>query len=98
MPRSRTRNRNRPLNRRVCRTLLRHNTRMLGGAPRPRPEDEIAVICRAVKEVMRIDKSLRPFMQEQKRFLEDWLHHVEPRRALDKIYGPQSGPATSRYS
>lgn len=90
MIRSTTRNRNRSLNRRTRRSLNRHATRMLGGARRPRPENDLAVVCRALNLLIKLDKSLYPYMEEQQRNLEDWLWNRTFHRALANVYARRS--------
>ena len=75
------------LNRALNRQLDRHTTRMLGGGRRPPPPDYFALTCRAFEEVLKINNRLSPFMQEQKRMLEDWLWRQEVEAALRKVYG-----------
>ena len=78
---------NRSLNRSLTRSLSRHTTVMLGGARRPPPPNYIAIACRAVSELIRIDKRLRPYMEEQRRILEDYRLRQEFEAALRKVYG-----------
>jgi hypothetical protein len=66
---------------------------MLGGARRPPPPDYLALFCRALTEVLRIDKRLRPFMAEQGELLERLRRDQEVRAALDKIYGKDDADA-----
>jgi len=79
-----------PSLRNTNRSLLRHTTRMLGGAPRPRPPDYLAMACRALKAILKIDKSLRPFMQEQFQLYEQHRFGQQTQAALQSIYGPGS--------
>jgi hypothetical protein len=78
-PRSLNRHRN-------CRPT-RHTTRMLNGVRRPPPPNYLALACRALEEVIRIDKRLLPYMAEQKQLLEQWLFRQEVEAALQKVYG-----------
>ncbi len=83
----------RKLNRRPFRPLCRYATRMLGNAHRPSPPDELAVICSALNEVIKIHNRLRPFMEDQRRQheLEEHMREWEP--ALRRVYGPPSPEA-----
>src|ERR1035438_3606385 len=74
------------------RCTMRRTTRMLAAAHRPAPPDYLALACRALSEVMRIDKRLRPYMEEQKQMMERRLFEREIDDALRKIYGPESSP------
>lgn len=78
------------LSRSTNRRLPRPTTRMLGGARRPRPVNQIALICRAMAEVIRIDRHLKPWLEEQARLAAQrrWMETWEP--ALLKVYGPRS--------
>jgi len=76
------------LNRSLTRCVLRHTTRMLGGARRPPPPDYLALACRALNEVIRIDQRLLPFMAEQREMLERWILDQEIEASLRKVYGP----------
>lgn len=58
---------------------------MLGGARRPRPKNDLAVICRALNLLIKPDKSLYPYLEEQQRNLEDWLHMQKFYRALGVV-------------
>lgn len=77
------------LTRYIYRRTHHHTTRMLGGAPRPRPPDEIALYCRAMRRILEIDKTLVPFLREQQRIHDDRLFRRECEAALAKIYGLQ---------
>ena len=68
------------------RSLSRHTSRMLGGLHRPRPPDYLAMACRALRQIAKIDKSLRPFMKDQVRMVEDWLRSQEIAAVLRKVY------------
>jgi len=86
---------NRPLNLSLNRSLSRHTTVMLDGARRqPRP-NYIAIACRAISELIRIDKRLGPFMEEQRRILERELRRQEFEAALRKVYGEAAMAAVS---
>jgi hypothetical protein len=61
---------------------------MLGGARRPPPPNYLAIACSALREVIRIDKRLLPYMAEQKQMLERWLLDKEIEASLRKVYGP----------
>lgn len=76
----------RSLNRLYTRSLTRHASRMLGGVHRPRPPDLLAIACRALERVVKIDKSLRPFMQDQTRIMQDWLWRQEVDATVRKVY------------
>jgi len=75
-------------NRHRDRVLSRHTTRMLGGVHRTPPPNDLAIACRALTEVIKIDKRLRPYMQEQIRLEEERVRHEPIKAALDRIYGP----------
>ena len=77
----------RHLNRHRHRGTLRHTTRMLGGAHRPRPPNYLALASSAIAEVIKLDKRLRPFMLEQRQRLEQWRLNQEIEAALRKVYG-----------
>jgi len=79
---------NKHLNRSLNRCILRPATRMLGGARRPPPPNYLALACRAIEEVIRIDKRLLPFMAEQREILERRLFGQEIEAALLRVYGP----------
>jgi hypothetical protein len=86
----------RRLTRRHYRTTLRYTTRMLGGVHRPRPTDYLALYCRLVKRIIKIDESLVPFMQQQVQLLEKHRFEEEIQAALQRVYGsdppaPQPG-------
>ena len=66
----------------------RPTTRMLNGARRPPPPNYLAMACRALEEVIRIDKRLLPYMVEQKQMLKRWLLDKEIEASLRKVYGP----------
>jgi len=88
----------RKVTRRSARSVLRHTTRMLGGVRRPRPPDYLALYCRLLKRILKIDQSLRPFMQEQVQLFEKRPFEEEVQAALQRVYGsnpadPQSGSA-----
>ena len=78
--------------RNLCRSAnrcpTRPATRMLGGARRPPPPNYLALACRALEEVIRIDKRLLPYMEEQKRMLENYLWAQKCEAAMHKVYGP----------
>jgi hypothetical protein len=61
---------------------------MLGGARRPPPPNYLALTCRALEELLRIDKRLLPFMAEQKRALKEYQESQVREEALRKVYGP----------
>jgi len=63
---------------------------MLCGFRRPRPPDYLAMACRALKLVLKIDEDLRPFMQEQVRLLEQDVFNQQVQAALRHVYGPDS--------
>jgi hypothetical protein len=68
---------------------------MVGGARRPPPPNYLAIACRLFKQVIKIDKRLRPYMEEQRRLLEqmDWEREVEA--MLRKVYGDANLPGPS---
>jgi hypothetical protein len=78
------------LNRSPARRLSRHTTRLLGGARRPRPPDYLALACRALQEVIKIDASLREYAAEHCNAVARLLLHEEAQSALRKVYGPDS--------
>ena len=61
---------------------------MLGGARRPPPPNYLSLACRALAEVIRIDKRLRPHMEEQQRMVENYFWAQEREAAILKVYGP----------
>jgi hypothetical protein len=85
----------RKVTRRSARSVLRHTirytTRMLAGVRRPRPPDYLALYCRLLKRILKIDQSLRPFMQEQVQLYEKRRFEEEVLAALQRVYG--SNPA-----
>jgi len=78
----------RNLNRHLNRSNLRHTTRMLGGVHRPPPPNYLGMACRALKQVIKLDKRLRPCIQEQIRLHQEQLVRVQVEAALDRVYGP----------
>src|SRR5262252_6193155 len=84
------------LTRRHARTALRLTTRMLGGIPRPRPPDYLAIVCRLLNRVLKIDQDLRPFMQEQVQLYEKCRFQEEVQAALHRVYGSNSACPTGR--
>jgi hypothetical protein len=70
------------------RVLLRHTIRMLGGVHRPPPPNYLAIACRALEQVIKIDKRLRPYMQEQIRLEKERVFREPIKAALDRVYGP----------
>lgn len=76
----------RSLNRNLSRTILRHTTRMLGGVRRPPPPEYLAIACRALEEVIKVDLRLRPFMQEQIRLQNERVFHEQIEAALDRVF------------
>lgn len=77
------------------RCLLRRTTRMLGGARRPPPPNYLALACRALEDMIRLDKSLLPFMAQQKRIVEESLWKQQCEVAIRNVYGPPD-PAAPR--
>jgi len=61
---------------------------MLCGVHRPRPPDYLAIVCHALKLVLKIDEDLRPFMQEQVRLVEEDHFKQRLQAALRRVYGP----------
>jgi len=61
---------------------------MLCGFRRPRAPDYLAMYCRALELVLKIDEDLRPFMQEQVRLLEQDALNRQGQAALRHVYGP----------
>ena len=79
--------------RKTTRRPARLATRMLGGARRPPPTNWLGLACRALKEVLRLDQRLRPYMAQQRELYERSLFAQEINAALCKIYGEdESGP------
>jgi hypothetical protein len=77
----------RNLTRPLCRSSLRAGFRMLGGAREP---DWLAVYCRLITLVLKLDEDLRPFMQEQQRLFEDWLRKQKVEALINKVYRADS--------
>ena len=75
------------LNRRTRRRSVRYASRMLDGARRPPLTNYLALACRAIEEVFRIGKRLRPFMDEQAEILKESIRQKEIQAALRKVYG-----------
>ena len=46
----------------------------------------LTMVCRALRQVAKIDKTLRPFMQDQARMVEDWLWSQEVDAIVRKVY------------
>jgi hypothetical protein len=82
--------------RNLNRNLSRHTTRMLSGARRPSPPNYLSLLCRALEEVLGIDKRLLPFMAEQRDMLERWQRDQEVQAALNKVYGEDGVNASPR--
>ena len=78
----------RNLSRHHDRVLRRHTTRMLGGVHRPPPPNYLAIACRALNEVLRIDRRLQPYLPEQIQLEQDRVFHTQVRAAIDRVYGP----------
>lgn len=64
---------------------------MLGGTHRPRPVNQLDLACRLLNQVIRIDKRLRPFMQEQERLYKQWLWVQSWEPLFRKVYGEAAG-------
>jgi hypothetical protein len=80
----------RSLNHRTSRQLSRYATRMLGGACRP---DWLAIGCRLIGLILKIDDDLRPYMQEQIRLQEQRQFDQRLQAAIQRVYGlPSSDP------
>jgi hypothetical protein len=77
----------RSLNRYRNHRVRRHSTRMLAGFPRPRPPDYLALLCRTIRQLIKIDNRLRPFLREQHRIYENNLFFQESAAVLAKVYG-----------
>jgi hypothetical protein len=75
-------------------SLTRYTSLMLGGAHRPRPPDYLALACRALEEVVRIDQRLRPYMQEEQRLLHEYIEDEKREVALRNVYGDTPGTKT----
>lgn len=83
--------------RRQSRSVLRYPTRMLGGARRPAPPDEIAIVCRAMSQLIKLHERMAKLDPEhfdyatidrRARELErqrEWRASVQA--ALQKVYG-----------
>lgn len=80
------------------RFVSRYTSRMLGGVHRPPQPNYIALACRAIAEVIRIDQRLRPFVAEQQHMLEQDARMQEREAALHKVYGPDLADAPRRPS
>jgi hypothetical protein len=70
------------------RALTRYCTRRLPGAPRRRSPNYLSLVCRAFKEIIRLDNHLRPYMQERAREEEQNTRRREVQAALQRVYGP----------
>jgi hypothetical protein len=88
----------RNINRCPHRNTLRPSTRMLDGVRRPSPPNYLSIACRAFEEVIRIDKRLRPYMEEQTQLLDQWRRDQEIQAALRKIYGDPCSDNMGRTS
>jgi len=77
----------RDLSRGAFRCTVRHTTRRLEGARRPPPPNYFSLACHAIEEVIRIDKRLRPFMDEQKRIVEEYMWMQPWEEAIREVYG-----------
>lgn len=62
---------------------------MQGGARRPRPADELTVVCDAIERLLKLDLRLRPYMQEQIQLQKQRLFDQQLDEALDRVYGPE---------
>ena len=67
---------------------------MLGRARRPPRPNYISTLCKTLKQLMKIDNKLRPFMKEQAELLKqmEWEDHVKA--MVRKVYGedPPANP------
>jgi len=81
----------RRLTRRNVRSGIRYNTRFttrfVGGASRPRRVDDLVILCRLYKRILKIDESLKPFLEEQFRLYEQHQHRREAQAILQRVYG-----------
>jgi hypothetical protein len=62
---------------------------MVTGIPRPRPPDYLAIACRCLKAVIKIDESLNPYIEEQIRLEQAQAREQEIDALLARVYGPQ---------
>jgi hypothetical protein len=60
---------------------------MLGGA---RESDWLAIYCRLLNLVVKIDQDLLPFMQQQSQLYEKHLSEEQSQASLHRVYGPDS--------
>ncbi len=72
------------------RRTICHATRMLNGARRQRPPNYFALFCRAFEEVLRLNKLLAPFLEEQYKLHQEEQWRQQCRAAIDRIYGPDT--------
>ena len=90
----------RTLTRRHARTCFRHTTRyttrFIGGASRPPRVDAMVLFCRLYKRILKIDESLKPFLEEQFRAYEQHQHQQEVQTMLQRVYGQDSKPNTPK--
>ena len=77
--RSRSRSQNRRLD--------RYANRMVTGIPRPRPPDYLAIACRCLKAVIKMDESLNPYIEDQIRLQQARIRDQEIDALLARVYG-----------
>ena len=65
----------------------RYSTRLVGGATRPRRVDDVILFCRLYQRILKIDESLKPFLEEQFRLCEQHQHQQEIQAILQRVYG-----------
>ena len=92
-----TRNLVRSLDRQVGQHLDHYSTRMLGGASRPRPPNDLATVVRCLKMVVRIHKRMakrEPHLFDfalinrlQREAAEQQAFEAECKAAIDRVYG-----------
>ena len=76
------RNRSRTRSRR----LDRYANRMVTGIHRQRPPDYLAIACRCLKAVIKIDESLNPYIEEQVRLQQAHARDQEIDALLARVY------------
>ena len=79
-----------PLARPLARQLFRQAYRPLAATRSP---NYLSILCSALKEVIRLDKTLVPYMKQQQELLADACRYHEVKAVLDKVYGPDETTA-----
>ena len=104
---NRSRNGSRSLKHCLNRRCSRYATQMLGGARRPRPPNDIAIVCRALSEYLRIGQRMARrdphlFGPRALDYYRDTLalerFEKETDAALLKVYGPAPPDQPKRVS